>query len=174
MLNLIPWKKRGNSIRVRHSEPTRPENEGDMIVRLRDDLDSLMRRFFEDRWLSDRFFGNVPSLWGDLQWDRLWDSGLEDKENEYVFRAEMPGFEPEDFDVKVSGNVVTVRAEHKDEKQEGNGGSAYRYGSYCRTFTIPQGVDEEKIDARYHSGVLELHLPKTGEARGKRIEVRNA
>ena len=66
-----------------------------------------------------------------------------------------------------------MRAEHKDEKREKNGGSHYRYGSFSRTVALPHGVDEEKIEARYHSGVLELHLPKTEQGQGKRIEVKS-
>lgn len=84
--------------------------------------------------------------------------------------AELPGFEPKDFDVKVSGNMLTVRGEHRHEEKE-KGSSRARYGQFCRTFTLPYGVDEQKIDARYHSGVLEIHLPKTEQAQGKRIPV---
>ena len=172
MFNLIPWKKRSGNIAVRRDEPMGElthdyDRDFYPLARFREEFDSLMNRFFDDRWLGDRF-GNLP------EWNWNWDLGWEDKGNEYVFHAELPGFEPEDFDVTVSGNVLTVRAEHKDEKKEKNGGSSYRYGSFSRSFTLPHGVDKEKIDARYHSGVLELHLSKTEEACGKRIEVKSA
>ena len=91
-----------------------------------------------------------------------------------VRHAELPGFEPEDFDIKVTGDMLTVRAEHKDEKKEKNGGSSYHYGSFTRSFSLPHGVNEQNIDARYHSGVLELRLPKTAEVCSKRIEVKSA
>jgi HSP20 family protein len=175
MFHLIPWKKRNGNIKVRHDEPTRDfEREDYPLARLREEFDSLMARFFEDRWFGDRVFGDLPSLWDDARFDWNWDMGWEDTEKEYVFHVELPGFEADDFDVKVSDNVLTVSAEHKDEKKVNKGGSSYRYGSFSRTFTLPHGVDENKIDARYHSGVFEVRLPKTEETRGRRIEVHSA
>ena len=98
---------------------------------------------------------------------------FDDDENEYVLRAELPGFESDDIDVKVSGNVLTIKAEHKEEGKEENGNS-HRYGSFYESFTVPQGVIGDEIDAKYHSGVLELHLPKSEKCKGKRIEVKPA
>ncbi|MHB8864868.1 MAG: Hsp20/alpha crystallin family protein [Pirellulaceae bacterium] len=93
-----------------------------------------------------------------------------DHEKEYVVHAELPGFEPEDFEIKTSGNLLTVRAEHKETKEQ-DGGSSYRYGSFSRSFTLPEGVDCDNIDASYHSGVLNVRLPKTEQAQAKRIPV---
>jgi HSP20 family molecular chaperone IbpA len=170
--SLIPWKKRNGNIAIRHDEPTRLQDRDYYpLVRFRDEFDSLMQRFFSDRWFGDRPLGNLANLWNEPRFET--DLGWEDKGNEYVFHAELPGFEPEDFEVKVSGNVLTVRAEHKDQKTEKKS-SSYSYGMFSRTFTLPYGADEEKIDARYHSGVLEVHLPKSAEAEGKRIEVKSA
>lgn len=159
MFSLVPWKKRnGGNVKVwsDRGEDFYP------MARFRNEFESLWDRFFNDwgrsmsRWDDDFSFGMPGSL--------------EDKPNEYVFQAELPGFEPDEIDVKVSGNTLSVRAEHKDE-QQGKEGASYHYGSFQRYFTIPPGVDEEKIDARYHSGVLKLHLPKTEQAMGKRIPV---
>lgn len=144
---------------------TRTE-EGHPVARLRREFDQLWDRFLED-WHS-----------GDLT---LWDDGgtfgvpidLDDREKEFVLRAELPGFEPDEIDVNVSGNVLTVRAEHREEEKGGEEkGSYQRYGSFYESLTLPQGVREEEIDARYHSGVLEIHLPKGEEAQAKRIAVK--
>lgn len=160
MFSLIPWKKRNNggSVKVWRE----PSEEFFPLSRIRDEFDEL--------W--DRLLGG---------WERglrLWDedfqfglrSGLEDTEKEYVFHADLPGFEPSDIEVKVCGDRLEVRAEKKQEKQ-GADVSSYRSASFHRCFTLPYGVDEQKIDARYHNGVLEVHLPKTEEAKGKRIPV---
>jgi HSP20 family protein len=165
MFNLIPWKKSkdGGTIAVRHKELS---CEQFPLAGFREEFDLMLNRLFEDRWFGGRF-GNLPSLWSESRFDLGW----EDRGNEFVFHADVPGFEPEDFDVKISGKMLTVRAEQKHEKKEGNGGSHYRYGSFSRSMTLPHGVDEEKIEARYHSGVLELHLPKSAQVQGKRIEV---
>lgn len=179
MFSLIPWKKRSGNIAVHRDEPVREWDrgyEGDLfpLARLRDEFDALVHRFFGDPWFGSRM-GELPALWNESPLDLNWDLGWEDRGNEYVYQAELPGFEPGDFDVKISGNVLSVRAEHKEEKKEKkNGGSQYRYGTFTRSVTLPHGVDEQRIDARYHSGILELHLPKTEEAKGKRIEVKSA
>jgi HSP20 family molecular chaperone IbpA len=170
MFHLMPWKKRdnGGGVSVRHGQPFRPDSDLQPLARLRDDLNAVWNQFFEDPWLGVRGFG-LPASWhGPAAMSNL---GWTDDENEYVFRADLPGFEPEDFDVKVSGNTLTVRAEHKEQGEDKERGSSYRYGSYSQTVTLPHGADDEKIDARYHSGVLEIHLAKSEQARGKRIPV---
>jgi HSP20 family protein len=156
MFNLIPWKKRSNggNVSVRHDDDISYP-----MSRLRSDFDALWKRFEED-------WNRGLTSWGGTGFGR-WNSDLEDKENEYLFHAELPGFDADEIDVKVSGNTLTVRAEHKEEEQD----KGYRYGSFQRYFTLPHGVDEGQIDARYHNGVLEVHLPKTEQAKGKRIPV---
>jgi len=163
MWNLTPWKK-GNENR-------------DLAVPGQHDfapLDSF-RREFDQLWngfWNDFATGLTPRNGGSAG---AWGGELTDHANEYRFRAELPGFEPDEIDVRVSGHLLTVRAEHRDSSQEsGNEGSHYRYGSYQQTFTLPHGVDDGRIEARYHSGVLEVCLPKTESARGKRVEVRSA
>lgn len=166
MFSLVPWrKKNGRSIKVRRDQQ---EEYAYPLAEFRQELDSLF----------DRFFG--PSRFSPLarlgQWEEMlpaftWNADLSDEGNEYVFRAEAPGFEPDDFDIKVSGNLLIVHAEHKEEKKRKKE-MTYHYGEFHQTFTLPQGVDTGKIDARYHSGVLEIHLPKSEEVHPKRIEVK--
>ena len=162
---MIPWKKRHSNVLVRRDEVPRAE-EYHPLARLRDEFDSLMNRFFEELPLGERFFGNLPNLWSDARWNWNLNAGWQETDKEYVLQAELPGFEPEELDVQVSGNVLSVRAEHKDEKKEPGGGSSRSYGSFSRSVTLPQGVDAANIQARYHSGVLEVCLPKTAEGAG--------
>jgi HSP20 family protein len=165
---LIPWKKRHDPTADR-DELTRQAGEDDPLTRMRQEVDSALSRFFADRWLHSRF----PSMWD--EWPTGWnrDLGWEDQGDRYVFRAELPGFEPDDFDVKISGNTMTVHAEHKQESKHGKDGNGYRYVSYTRTCTLPSGADESKIEASYHSGVLELGMAKKEDAQTKRIEVKS-
>jgi HSP20 family protein len=129
-----------------------------MLTEMRRELDSLF----------DRFFGDWPLLAGD-GWPMMgWGFDIDDRENEIVVRADAPGFEPEDFNVEIVGDSLVLRAEHKEE---GNGRS-YRHGRLYRRVTLPHGVEADKIEARYHNGVLEVHVPKGEEAKGKRIEVK--
>lgn len=159
MFNLIPWKKREKSgaVAVRRAEPTRQDIGWPLPSSFWEEFDTILNRLFDDAWFAPRGSG-LPRLWGSPRFD--WDlgAGWKDEANEYVFHAELPGFEPEDFDVQVSGNTLTVRAEHQDEKRHKKGSSSYCYGSFVRTFTMPHGVDAEKIDARYHSGSCGVSL----------------
>lgn len=165
--SLIPWRKKDTDVKVRD------EGYEDYAARFRDEFESLMQGFFGDPRWNSRFPSS--SLWSDSErfWNGGWDLGWEDKDDKYVLRVELPGFEAEDFDIKVVADTLTVKAEHKEEKK-GEHGAGYRYGSFSRSFTLPKGVDEQHIDARYHSGVLEIHLAKTEECQAKRIEVKSA
>jgi len=125
----------------------------------------MMRREFDT--LFNRFFGGWPA-WSDAT--DGWGLDMEDAGAEVVVRAEAPGFQPADFDVQASGDLLTIKAERKEE---GEGKDAQRRWSRLqRTVTLPAGVDSSKVDARYVNGVLELHLPKTPEAQPRRIEVK--
>ncbi len=166
MFSLTPWKRRQTTLPVRREETGLEMWEP--LTRFRQELDSLMDEFFSSR------FGELSPLVG---WEpgrpSPWEFGWEEKDDEYLLSAEIPGFEPEEIEVKLSGNVLTVRAEHKEEKSDKEG-ATYRYGEFYRTMTLPPGIDTDKIDARYHSGVLEVHLPKSEEFQGRRIEVKQS
>jgi HSP20 family protein len=142
---LIPWKRNEGELKVEH--------DNNPLTRFRQEFDDLWDRFWSD--------SNLMSSGVDM----------DDNDKEYVVRAELPGFSPAEIDVKVSGNVLTLSAEHNEEKSEENG-RYRRSGSFHRSFTLPQGVLTEKIDADYHNGVLELHLPKSEESKPKRIAVK--
>ena len=166
--SLIPWKRRSEQLPVQHNEPTRWDaTEPLSMTRIRDEMDRLMNRLFDDR-----FMGDLASPWEGSPWNRGWDMGWQDEGYEFVFRAELPGFESSDFDVKMTDNMLTIRAEHKDEQQNKTG-AHYRYGSFVRTMSLPHGADVAQVGARYHSGVLEIHVPKSEEAQSRRIEVRS-
>ena len=158
MFSLIPWKKKhiGGRINVWQDRPS----EFYPMTRFGSGFNSLLDQFWDD--------GDMMP-WGE-QFERTFRDGFEDKPNEYVFQAELPGFEPEAIDVKVSGNSLSVRAEHKDEAK-GQEGEAYRYGMYQRSFALPADVDGANIEASYHNGLLKVRLPKMEQAKGKRITV---
>jgi HSP20 family protein len=157
MFNLTPWKK---------SEKRNPgalvERNEFPLNRIRSEFDALFDRFL-DRWAAP--FGDV---WGTQPY---WGFDLEDTDKEVVVRADAPGFEPDDFDVQVSGNRLTIQAERKrqaGEKQEDYRSEERRFQ---RTVQLPAGVSTDAVEARYRNGVLEVRLPKSPEAQGKRITV---
>ena len=93
-----------------------------------------------------------------------------------LLTAEMPGLTEEDVEIELEGNVLTLRGEKKEEyeKEEEKGERRMRiwerrYGKFARSFTVPNTVDAEKIEAEFENGILKIHLPKTLEAKGRRI-----
>jgi len=144
---------------------------------------SLMPRRRERTALARREMGpfetlrrELASLWETPIWpwatleQEPWGFETEELENEIVLRAEVPGFEMSEIEVTMRGNELTVRAEHaepaKGEAEE------RRYARLERTVTLPTGIEPEKVEARYHNGVLEVHVPRSPEAKPRRIEVK--
>ena len=98
----------------------------------------------------------------------------EDKEA-YLFDVEAPGVEKNSFDVKVENQVLTIRGERKSsqEKKEGNVHRIERsYGSFARSFTLPETADTEKVNAEYKDGILHIKVAKKEAIKPKQIEVK--
>ena len=93
----------------------------------------------------------------------------------FVIKAEIPEVNKEDVKVTVDNGVLAIRGERKQEKEE-KGKKFHRveryYGSFTRSFTLPDNVDESKIKASFKDGMLNLQIPKTEEVKPKAIEVK--
>lgn len=96
-------------------------------------------------------------------------------EAEYLVKAEIPEVDRKDVKVTVQDGMLTLQGERRQEREE-KGKRYHRversYGTFLRTFDIPDGVDEEKLKAEFKEGMLVVHLPKTEKAKTKAIEVR--
>jgi HSP20 family protein len=95
-------------------------------------------------------------------------------DEDVVVKASLPGFKPEDIDISVHGDVLTIKGELKEEKED-KAKNWYRrerrYGSTVRQITLPAEVSTEKADAQFEEGVLRLTLPKSEAAKPKQIKV---
>ncbi|QDS91764.1 Spore protein SP21 [Roseimaritima multifibrata] len=150
--NLIPWTN---------------QNDTEMMeVDPKTELAQLRANF--DRMLNKMWAGDL-----DDAWNQGWGCDVQDAENEIVVRAEAPGFEPEEIDVRLSAGRLVMQAEHKTEQQTHENGNGHysSYGKFYRAMSVPAGIEAEKIEAKYKNGVLEVHLPKGEEAKSKRIAV---
>jgi len=100
---------------------------------------------------------------------------LTEHDGSYAVKAEIPGVRKEDIDVQIDGNVVTISAELKKDKEEKKEGRVLRseleYGYASRSFTLASAIDDGKADAKYSNGVLELMLPKKAATSSKRLTV---
>jgi HSP20 family protein len=140
------------------------------------DMQSEMNRMFDEAFgglsrRSGRQHGDEPTRWAPVL-DVLQEDG------DIVVRAELPGVKQEDVDITLHDGVLTISGERKAEEQRE--GSGYyvrerRYGSFRRSMTLPQGVDESAIRARFDGGVLEVRVSGAAAVREpKRIQIEAA
>jgi HSP20 family protein len=99
---------------------------------------------------------------------------IAERDNSFVVQAAMPGIAPEDIQVTVKGNTLTIRGEHKDEEERSDQNWLVRERrgqSFYRSVTLPTAVNADKAEAKYENGVLTLTLPKADEALPKLIRI---
>ena len=92
---------------------------------------------------------------------------IAEKDKEYEITAELPGMDESNIDVKFADGLLTIKGEKKEEKEEKHKDyylSERRYGSFQRSFPVPESVDANKIEAKFVNGVLTVKLPKSPEA----------
>jgi HSP20 family protein len=136
------------------------------ITRFMDDVDTL---FDFDRWFD--FGVRRPSMEG------IWKPAvdIEEKNGKYLLTADLPGVKKEDIHVELHDGYLTLKGERKEEHEEKKKGF-YRterlYGSFERSFRVPEGVTEKDIKAKYHDGVLELSIPAPKVAAKRAVDVK--
>jgi HSP20 family protein len=116
------------------------------------------------------------SLWEPTSEAFLWAPRVDfaEKNGGFALTAEIPGVNPDDVNIEVEGNVLTitgekkVEREHKDERVQL---SERRYGAFERSFTLPSSADPEQVSAEFKQGVLSVQIGKRPEARGKKIQI---
>ena len=136
------------------------------LIRRSETLPSVFNDFFRP-WNS-LFDNNGGSLFNQLNPVNVPAVNIAEKKDRYDVSLAAPGLKKDDFNIDVEGNVLTISAETKEEKEEKEERytrKEFSYTSFSRSFTLPDGVNTEKIDASYENGLLKLVLPKTEEAR---------
>ena len=123
------------------------------------------------------FSSNLTPSFGEEGIGRgAWNPNVDIYENkdQIVLEAELPGMNREDFELTVENNVITLRGERRFEKKD-DADNYHRveraYGSFSRSFTLPQVVSGDGATAEYRNGVLRVTLPKREEAKARRIEI---
>jgi HSP20 family protein len=148
--------------------PRRKENVAEKVMaRWEETPLGLSRREFAP--LFDRWFGILPFFPFEIEGKYPYGLEMEEKGEAVVIWAALPGFEAKELDVRVSDGLLTIHAERKGTA-EGKG-EPERY-ELKRSVVLPAGVDPERVEAVYRNGILEVHLPKLPEAKGRRIEVK--
>ncbi len=157
MRDLIPWKKRHR----------RPES---VDLMQRNEIQDFFRDAMED------FFSTG---WGIAPWLRKeWDMGpaidISENDKEYRVEVELPGLKKDDLDVTIDNGRLQISGERQteDKEEKENYLRVERStGAFSRTIPLPATVNEDEAEAGYKDGVLTVRLPKTPEARGKKIDI---
>jgi HSP20 family protein len=136
---------------------------------------SRLRREVDRMW--EDFFG--PRGWGLRPWEGEWAPAIDVSEtaDKVEIKAEVPGIDPKEINITLTGDVLTIKGEKKSEREETK--ESYHlversYGSFSRSLTLPAAVEVDQIDARYEKGVLTVTCPKKEEVKPKAIEIKAA
>lgn len=139
------------------------EPVGEMLT-----MRNVMERLFDDSY--------IPSAraWVGLEGEGAIPVDIYHSADEVVVKALMPGFKPEEVDIRITGDTLSIRGEHKEEKEvkeENYLCQELRHGAFSRLITLPVEVNSEKAQAVFENGELTLTLPKVEEAKPKQIKV---
>ena len=126
-------------------------------------------------------FARSPAQWPEGQeepmavaeWAPLVD--ISEDDHEYLIKAELPEVKKEDVKIRVEDGVLSISGERKQEKEEQDK-KWHRversYGSFMRTFSLPENIDDAKVQAEFKDGILNVRLPKSEKAKPKSVEVK--
>jgi HSP20 family protein len=132
---------------------------------LRSAMDDLLERSF------------ISARWGEEGIGTGFPVDVSETESEVRVRASLPGIKPEDLDISVQGDLLTIRGETREETSSSGENwhrREIRSGSFARSFSLPSDVDSDACEANFENGILELRLPKREEAKPRKIEVGGA
>lgn len=145
MFDLVPWERNKS------------------LSRLRKEMDELWGRFFGESGLS---------LFSESTWVPALD--VKETKDNIVVTAEIPGLSPKEVEVSISGDLLTIKGEKKQEKEEKD--ESYhlierRYGTFSRSIRLATDVDTKNIKATHKDGILTITLPKSEKAKEKQIKI---
>lgn len=145
-MDLMPWKPSGE------------------LTSLRREMDNLWNRFFGEtvlpRFVSEEWLPSVD---------------ISETKDKLMVRAELPGMDAEDINVTISGDILTIKGEKKQEKEREDEHyycSESYSGSFQRTIRLPVNIKTDKVDATFEKGILQIALPKTEEAKKKEVKIK--
>ncbi len=154
MRSLIPWRRKEGEIA--------PDNA---LTQFRGEVDDLFNRFFSSSgWLPGTYFskGFTPAF------------DVSETDEDILVKAELPGVDPKEIEVNLVGSTLTVKGEKKEEHEEKTENMhcvERSFGSFSRSVSLPCEVKEDKIEATFKDGVLNLKLPKSEPAKKSSIKI---
>lgn len=126
-----------------------------------------MPTFFDDFFKPwNEWFGNEGGIWSRAM--TVPPVNITENKDDYLVSLAVPGMKKDDFKIDVDGNMLTISSEKEETKEETDKRftrKEYNYSSFSRSFTLPDEVNKERIEAKYEDGVLKLILPRKEEAK---------
>jgi HSP20 family protein len=132
-------------------------------------LRSAIDRLFDDSFVRPSFGWLAPMSAAELAID------VYETKDDVVVKAALPGVKPDQVEVSIAGDTLTIRGEVKEDRQikeENYIRKERHYGSFCRSVVLPSGIKADKADATFENGVLTLKIPKAEDAKPKTIKVK--
>ena len=122
----------------------------------------------------DRLFGTTFGAPTPTAWSPAVD--VLESDNDFIVTAELPGLAKDDVDITIENGVLSLSGEKKEEREEGKADSGglvleRRYGRFRRSFSLPRGVDADKVSAKFSDGILTVTLPKAATAKPRQIKI---
>lgn len=159
---LIPWRRKEMLERGAGPEST--------LARFREEMDDLFDSFFRGTW------GMEPREWPGRRGGFGVALDVVESDADIAVHADLPGVDPKELDISISGDTLTIRGEKKyqtEEKGEHFQRVERRYGCFQRTVPLPGVVDADKVEASYKDGVLTIRMPKKEGAKPRQIPVKH-
>lgn len=151
-MTIVKWKK-----------PVTNGQEKTSPVVFNSPLSGLFENLLGEEFFTREYASYIPAV------------NFSEEKEQYSLHLSAPGFEKDDFKLEVNKGVLTVSGHHKTEKETDEKTYArkeFTYGSFQRSFTLPEEVDENAIDAKYVNGILKISLAKKAELQREAIEIK--
>lgn len=179
LTNILPWKRDGKRL---SGKPLPIQRDSDMdnteypLLSLQNEMNRLFENFWQEPF-SMRPFETMNRMWPSTMNGFNPTVDISETDKALKLEAELPGLDEKDLEISISENVLTIKGEKHQESERKDRNYFYAersYGSFCRQFTLPASVDEDKIEAAFNKGVLTINMPKRPEVveQRKRITIK--
>lgn len=150
---------------MRALTPRKPMHEMEAMQRRMEDMFDRFSGFFGP-WDHER------PVWDTESWTPALESHMSN--GNIVVKADLPGIDPKEVSISVTGNQLKIEGERKQEEKKEDKDYSYqevRYGKFSRMMTLPDGVDPDQVKANYKDGVLEISMPAPAQMTSKKVEI---
>ena len=170
-MNIIPWR-RTHDVSVTHRDSPAPAVRGPgSLAAFRSEMDRLLEGFVRGTW-----FEPAADLSRSEGWPATFVPTVDVTEGpkRITIRAEVPGIDPSDIEVSVSGSMLTIhgrKEESSEERDDEHFHCERRFGSFTRTIELPESADLDSLEAEQSSGVLTIRVARNAEGAARRVEI---